>query len=539
MTEIKIFLASSLELKTDREQFEIFIQRKNRELRRRNIFLDLELWEDFSDAMSASGLQSEYNKAVKDSDIFVMLAQNKVGQYTTEEFNNAFKQFLETGSPLIFIYLKPYTTENREDLQSRWAFEDKLNELKHYPTKYRNIEGLKEHFGNQLNRFIAEKFNGVAPKAQPSHYEGFDEKHRALPMPQSEKQNTPTHTQKTIVLLSANLPEIENPYRKREILEIDNAIMRASLAIVEKRNSLPVFKQPFDKSELEADEISKVLSTIEPYIVDISGSQDGLSALLVDAAVESNESENLDALIGDFFKVTSKNTSCVVLNGCYVENQAREIVKHIEFLIGIKHELSHDITITFLNEFYYQLGVGVPISQSYDAACNRIRRRGLDKSDLPVLLNKQQEEQRRALEQELLNVEKKIEEAPERADLRAAKGDLLEKSGEHEKAASAYEKSLHIDGKDYKVWWKQGKALLKIGKYNQAQKPYQNALSLYPEHQDEYVISQEYGLVLSLIEKNRHSLALYKKSLWLNPRYRAASYERKKIYKKIYSGGEQ
>ena len=48
MTKIKIFLASSLELKTDREQFEILIHRKNKELRGRNIFLDLELWEDFS-----------------------------------------------------------------------------------------------------------------------------------------------------------------------------------------------------------------------------------------------------------------------------------------------------------------------------------------------------------------------------------------------------------------------------------------------------------------------------------------------------------
>ena len=490
--------------------------------------------------MSSSGLQSEYNKVVKGSDIFVMLAQNKVGQYTTEEFNNAFGQFLETDRPFIFIYLKPHTTENREDLQSRWAFEDKLKELKHYPTKYQNIEGLREHFSNQLNKLIAEEFNDVVPNPQSSQSEDFGENHRALlQIPRSKKPDPLTHTQKTIVLLSANLPKTENPYRKREISEIDNAIMRASLATMEKHNSLPMFKRPLDKSDLEADDISKVLSTIEPYIVDISGVEDGLSALLVDGAVKSNESEDLDALIGDFFKVTSKDTYCVVLNGCYVEKQAREIVKHTEFLIGIKHELSHDITITFLNEFYYQLGVGVPIRRFYDAACNRIRRRGLDKSDLPVLLNKQQEEQRRALEQELLNVEKKIEEAPERADLRAAKGDLLEKSGEHEKAASAYEKSLHIDGKDYKVWWKQGKALLKIGKYDQAQKPYQNALSLHPEHQDEYVISQEYGLVLSLIEKHRHSLALYKKSLWLNPRYRAASYERKKIYKKIYSDGKQ
>ena len=99
------------------------------------------------------------------------------------------------------------------------------------------------------------------------------------------------------------------------------------------------------------------------------------------------DEEELDVLIGDFFKIASKNTHCVVLNGCYAENQAREIVQHVEFLIGIDQVLSRDINITFLNEFYYNLGVGVPIELSYEAACNRIRRRGLDENNLPVLLS--------------------------------------------------------------------------------------------------------------------------------------------------------
>ena len=342
--------------------------------------------------------------------------------------------------------------------------------------------------------------------------------------------------QKTIVLLSANFSKTDNLDREREISKIDMAIMNASLAVIEKDKSLPVFKPPLDKSELAVDDISKTLSTVEPYIIDISGAEDGLSTLLIEEAVRTNANADLDALIGEFFKVTSEHTYCVVLNGCYIEKQAREIAKHIEFLIGIKRQTSHDITIHFLDELYYQLGMGVPIKRSYDAACSRIRRRGTDESNLPILLSRKKEEERRILEKELLKVEKQIEEAPGSADLRTEKGDLLEKSGEHEQAASAYEKSLHIDGRDYKVWWKQGRALLKAGKCNLAQKPYQNALALHPEYQDEYVISREYGLVLSLIEQHRNSLALYKKSLWLNPRYRAASYERKKSLQKDIFG---
>ena len=69
----KIFLASSSELKEDRREFEIFIHRKNREWVGRGVFLDLIMWEDFLDALSPTRLQDEYNKAIRECDVFVMV----------------------------------------------------------------------------------------------------------------------------------------------------------------------------------------------------------------------------------------------------------------------------------------------------------------------------------------------------------------------------------------------------------------------------------------------------------------------------------
>ncbi|MFZ4667355.1 MAG: hypothetical protein ACOYME_13090, partial [Prochlorotrichaceae cyanobacterium] len=134
MHRIKIFLASSSELKEDREQFEIFMYRECKKRFEDGVFLHLDIWEDFLDAMSATGLQSEYNKAIQDCDIFVLLAWNKVGKYTAEEFEKAFGAFTENQKPFIFTYFKPSTTKNRAEIQSLWEFEDKLNELKHYKT---------------------------------------------------------------------------------------------------------------------------------------------------------------------------------------------------------------------------------------------------------------------------------------------------------------------------------------------------------------------------------------------------------------------
>ena len=151
------------------------------------------------------------------------------------------------------------------------------------------------------------------------------------------------------------------------------------------------------------------------------------------------------------------------------------------------------------------------------------------------MLNRYDEEQHKIVENKLASLEKEIKENPENVNLMTAKGELLEKSGDYEQAASVYERALFIEEKDYKVWWKRGRTLSALGQYVEAQKPYEKALSLRPAYHDEYVISKEYGLILNILDKSEKSVALYKKSLWIEPRYRAANYERKKAYKNLYS----
>jgi hypothetical protein len=58
----KLFLASSRELEEDRKEFEIFINRKNKDWVVKGVFLELLVWEDFLDAVSKTRLQDEYNK---------------------------------------------------------------------------------------------------------------------------------------------------------------------------------------------------------------------------------------------------------------------------------------------------------------------------------------------------------------------------------------------------------------------------------------------------------------------------------------------
>lgn len=120
----KIFLASSSELIEDRKEFEIFINRKNKDWVDQGIFLELVVWEDFLDAVSKTRLQDEYNKAIRECDIFVMLFFTKVGQYTEEEFETAFGQFKATNKPFIYTYFKDTETNiasaNEKDRMRSW-----------------------------------------------------------------------------------------------------------------------------------------------------------------------------------------------------------------------------------------------------------------------------------------------------------------------------------------------------------------------------------------------------------------------------------
>lgn len=162
MGKIKIFLASSSELRTDREQFEIYINRKNKEFHDKGVFLDLIIWEDFLDAMSQTRLQDEYNAVIRDSHIFVMLFFTKVGKYTREEFENAFGQFKKTKKPLIYTYFKdalvPAGGTKPEDKRSLEAFKEKLDRLGHFITVYKTIDGLKLHFEKQLDKLTDSGF---------------------------------------------------------------------------------------------------------------------------------------------------------------------------------------------------------------------------------------------------------------------------------------------------------------------------------------------------------------------------------------------
>ena len=155
----KIFLASSSELIEDRKAFEIFINRQNNILQKKNVFLQLVLWEDLGDEVSLTHKQDDYNEALKTCDIFIVLYWTKMGKYTNMEFDMALAQFRSTKKqPKIFVYEKTAPapgTVTEADKQSFAAFQQKLNDTGHFPTQYGNYH----HFENQFKKGLEGLFD--------------------------------------------------------------------------------------------------------------------------------------------------------------------------------------------------------------------------------------------------------------------------------------------------------------------------------------------------------------------------------------------
>ena len=143
MTTIHIFLGSSLdELHLDRMEIGNYVRKLNDIYRDRDVYIKLYECEDENAAMVKGRKQEEYNEEIRQSDIFLVLFYNKAGQYTIEEFREAYKQFQKTGAPAILTCFRQ--GEGYAPEQSVLEFMDELDkQLGHYFKRYTHIDSVK------------------------------------------------------------------------------------------------------------------------------------------------------------------------------------------------------------------------------------------------------------------------------------------------------------------------------------------------------------------------------------------------------------
>ncbi|MCH4834025.1 CHAT domain-containing protein [Flavobacterium columnare] len=123
-----------------------------------------------------------------------------------------------------------------------------------------------------------------------------------------------------------------------------------------------------------------------PTIVHFSGHGD-IDGIALEDTLGNSKLIDTDA-ISSLFELFSKEIKCVILNSCYSESQAREISKHVPYVIGMKSSIGDKTAIAFSLGFYTALGAGKDIDFAYRMGIVSIKLEGETDHDIPILIKK-------------------------------------------------------------------------------------------------------------------------------------------------------
>lgn len=202
----------------------------------------------------------------------------------------------------------------------------------------------------------------------------------------------------TVLFLAAN-PANSVPSRlDHEAREISEGLLRS------RNRDCFIFEQ---KWAVRSRDVQQGLLEYSPQIIHFAGNREPDNskelARKSNSAEESN-SERASGLIfedntgrmkrvsahalANLFELFSDQVNCVLLNGCYTENQAQAIVKHIPYVVGTKQAITDSVALTFALGFYDALGAGRSIEFAYKLGCTSIQMEGLPEHMMPVLHKK-------------------------------------------------------------------------------------------------------------------------------------------------------
>jgi hypothetical protein len=206
----------------------------------------------------------------------------------------------------------------------------------------------------------------------------------------SQKRDSETFEPKkliTILFLAANPAGTSQLDLTEEVNAIDDELYKSK------------FRDHFNleqRFELKPDEISEQLLRHNPQIVHFSGHGSEAGEIILED--ETGRVHPVDAVaISKLFSTLKDSISCVVLNACYSEVQAKLISNHIDCVIGMSKAIGDAAAIEFAQGFYRAIGYGKDLETAFELGCNQIDLEGLNEEDTPKIIWKNNEPKKKFL----------------------------------------------------------------------------------------------------------------------------------------------
>ncbi|MFZ2899254.1 MAG: CHAT domain-containing protein [Saprospiraceae bacterium] len=138
------------------------------------------------------------------------------------------------------------------------------------------------------------------------------------------------------------------------------------------------------KWAVQIPDLRRALLDESPTILHFSGHGSELGRIYLED-VSGNGQEVPAEALGNLLKLFKDHLKCVVLNACYSEIQANEIVKHGIPVIGMSTAVPDKAGVEFSEAFYDALGAGRNIDFAFELGCAAISLYNLGAEDIPVL----------------------------------------------------------------------------------------------------------------------------------------------------------
>jgi tetratricopeptide (TPR) repeat protein len=161
--------------------------------------------------------------------------------------------------------------------------------------------------------------------------------------------------QKTILFLAAN------PTGTAQLdLEKEVEMVQQELARLERHEPF-IFKAQW-ATTLEG--VRHALLDHQPQIIHFSGHGAGQAGIVLENEAGESQSVNGETL-AHFFEPFSAQIECVILNACFTALQTSEIVKYVDFVIGMNQPIKDKAAIQFAIGFYDALAAGKSVPTAF------------------------------------------------------------------------------------------------------------------------------------------------------------------------------
>lgn len=179
-----------------------------------------------------------------------------------------------------------------------------------------------------------------------------------------------------ILFLAANPDDMPPLAVDKEMRQVDSKIRQGS-----GRDGVAVVSH----WAVKRDDLSRALLQHQPHIVHISGHGEPDQGILLEDEHGHSRPVSTEGL-GEMFRILRDNIRLVVLNACFSLPQARAIGEHIDFVVGMRDEITDDTSITFTESLYGALAFGRSVQTAFDLGVVSLHLDDNPQRDRPALL---------------------------------------------------------------------------------------------------------------------------------------------------------